>query len=66
MATTKARPEKGARARFTEQLIIMVTPEVKAHVVATSKAESTSVSEVGRAYLDAGIALGGGLVDNES
>ena len=66
MADKTARPAKGARARFTEQLIIMVTPEVKAHIEKTAKAESTSKGEVGRAYLDAGIYLAGGIPDNEA
>lgn len=50
-----------APARFTEQLIIMVTPEVKEHVKAVATAEGVSYSEVARTYLDAGIELGGGL-----
>lgn len=50
-----------APAKFTEQLITMVTPAVKAHIRAVAAAEGASLSEVARAYLDAGIALGGGL-----
>lgn len=53
-------------AKYTAQLIIMVTPETKEHLRRVAADEETSISEVGRTYLDAGIALGGGLdVDRE-
>lgn len=50
-----------APARYTEQLITMVTPAMKAHIRAVSQAEGASISEVARTYLAAGIELGGGI-----
>lgn len=64
MAKAKTEiPERVSRAKFTEQLIVMVTPEVKAHIVAVATAEGVSYGEIGRAYVDAGIALAGGIPD---
>lgn len=54
-----------APAKYTEQLIIMVTPATKDHIRDVADAEGASLSEVARTYLDAGIALGGGLEPEE-
>ena len=52
-----------APAKYTEQLIVMVTPETKAHIRAVAKEEGASLSEVCRVYLSAGVELGGGMED---
>lgn len=65
MAKKSKAPERPSRAKFTEQLITMVAPDVKAHIVKVAEAEGVSISEIARAYVDAGIALAGGIPDND-
>lgn len=50
MASPTAAP-----GQYPEQLVIMVTSETKARIVADAKRHQLSKSEVARTYLDAGI-----------
>ena len=50
MASPTAAP-----AKYTEQLVIMVTPEVKRRVVEDATNHELSKSEVARTYIELGI-----------
>lgn len=47
--------ETAAPGKYPEQLVIMVTKETKARIVADAKRHTLSKSEVARTYLEAGI-----------